>query len=204
MASRTNLAGRTEAWVVNHLSDSVSIVEIDPTDVALSRVTRTLLVGDEPRDIVFAGSGGNRAFVTTARRGQNCPGDRATSRPRVSAARWCLGLRRRQPRRRARRHAARRSSRLFGDTPRALAQSPDGADASTPAAFHSGQPTTAILETGRRRQRRAAAAAAGLDAGRAGHRPDRQVQRRGGSGGRDRPQLERRRCRSRCPTATSS
>ena len=43
--------------MVNHLSDSVSIVEVDPT-VALSRVSRTLLVGDEPRDIVFAGSGG--------------------------------------------------------------------------------------------------------------------------------------------------
>ncbi len=34
-------------------------------------VTRTLLVGDEPRDIVFAGTGGNRAFITTAHRGQH-------------------------------------------------------------------------------------------------------------------------------------
>lgn len=59
-----------EVWVVNHLSDSVSIV-----DVASSppRVVRTLLVGDEPRDIVFAGPGANRAFITTARRGQNSP-----------------------------------------------------------------------------------------------------------------------------------
>ena len=56
-----------EVWVVNNLSDSVSIVDVsaDPP-----RVVRTLLVGDEPRDIVFAGSGGNRAFVTTAHRGQ--------------------------------------------------------------------------------------------------------------------------------------
>ena len=37
------------------------------------RVVRTLLVGDEPRDIVFAGPGGNRAFITTAHRGQNTP-----------------------------------------------------------------------------------------------------------------------------------
>lgn len=53
-----------EVWVVNQLSDSISIV-----DVAASppRVTRTLLVGDEPSDLVFAGS---RAFVTTAHRGQ--------------------------------------------------------------------------------------------------------------------------------------
>ncbi|MFN8643316.1 MAG: hypothetical protein U0802_17260 [Candidatus Binatia bacterium] len=50
VASRVNGSRRTEAWVVNHLSaDSVSIVEVDPSDVALTRVVRTLLVGDEPR-----------------------------------------------------------------------------------------------------------------------------------------------------------
>src|SRR5262245_30443413 len=64
VATRTNTLGRTEAWVVNHLSDSISIVEVDPVTIGLSRVTRTLLVGDEPRDIVFAGTGGNRAFIT--------------------------------------------------------------------------------------------------------------------------------------------
>ncbi len=36
-----------EVWVVNHLSDSVSVVDVsDPTH---GRVVRTLLVGDEPR-----------------------------------------------------------------------------------------------------------------------------------------------------------
>ena len=59
-----------EVWVVNHLSDSVSIV-----DVAGRRVTRTLLVGDEPRDIVITdpdgpGTLGDRAFIATAHRGQ--------------------------------------------------------------------------------------------------------------------------------------
>ena len=60
--------GNGEVWVVNHLSDSISIV-----DVAASppRVVRTLLVGDEPRDVVFAGPGGQRAFITTAHRGQH-------------------------------------------------------------------------------------------------------------------------------------
>lgn len=58
----------TEVWVVNHLSDSVSIVDLTSSP---ARVTRTLLVGDEPRDIVFAGTGGNRAFVSTAHRGQH-------------------------------------------------------------------------------------------------------------------------------------
>jgi len=56
----------TEVWVVNHLSDSVSVV-----DVPSRRVTRTLLVGDEPRDLVFAGPGRSRAFVATAHRGQH-------------------------------------------------------------------------------------------------------------------------------------
>src|SRR5262249_12901890 len=65
VAARSN----TEVWVVNHLSDSVSIVQVNTTTPALSRVIRTLRTCDEPRDIVFAGSGGTRAFVTTARRG---------------------------------------------------------------------------------------------------------------------------------------
>jgi len=62
------LRNNNEAWVVNHLSDSVSIIDLTtPTP----RVVRTLLVGDEPRDIVFAGPGHNRAFITTAHRGKN-------------------------------------------------------------------------------------------------------------------------------------
>ena len=58
----------TEVWVVNHLSDSISIVDVGSSP---ARVTRTLLVGDEPRDIVFAGVGTNTAFITTAHRGQH-------------------------------------------------------------------------------------------------------------------------------------
>ncbi len=65
VAARSN----DEVWVVNHLSDSISIVDIS----GAPRVVRTLLVGDEPRDIVFAGTSGNRAFITTAHRGQNSP-----------------------------------------------------------------------------------------------------------------------------------
>lgn len=47
----------TEVWVVNHLSDNVSIV-----DLTTMNVRATLFVGDEPTDVVFAGSAG-RAFV---------------------------------------------------------------------------------------------------------------------------------------------
>jgi len=55
----------SEVWVVNHLSDSVSVVSLSGTP----HVTRTILVGDEPRDIVFAGPRRSRAFITTAHRG---------------------------------------------------------------------------------------------------------------------------------------
>src|SRR2546427_4786354 len=69
VAARTN----GEVWVVNQLSDSVSIVDVAS---APPHVLRTLLVGDEPRDIVFAGPKDSnnfflRAFITTAHRGQN-------------------------------------------------------------------------------------------------------------------------------------
>src|SRR5262249_23431070 len=50
-----------EVWVVNHLSDSVSIVDV--SDPVRPQVVRTLLVGDEPRDIVFAGISKDRAFI---------------------------------------------------------------------------------------------------------------------------------------------
>ena len=46
------------AWVVNHLSDSVSIV-----DLVEARLIATLRTGDEPADVVFAGSP-LRAFVS--------------------------------------------------------------------------------------------------------------------------------------------
>ena len=50
--------GNGEAWVVNQISDSVSVV-----DLATLRVTRTIAIGDEPADLVFAGSP-QKAFVT--------------------------------------------------------------------------------------------------------------------------------------------
>ena len=54
--ARTN----DEAWVVNHISDSVSIVDL----VALN-VVATLHPGDEPADVVFAGNP-QRAFVSVS------------------------------------------------------------------------------------------------------------------------------------------
>jgi len=48
----------TEAWVVNNLSDTISIVDFD-----LGVVVRTLSVGDEPTDVVFANG---KAFATAS------------------------------------------------------------------------------------------------------------------------------------------
>ncbi len=130
-----------QVWVVNHLSDSISVVDValDP-----ARVVRTLLVGDEPRDIVFAGSGGNRAFITTAHRGQNSPYPQGeydvegTGRADV----WVFDA------------GALGTSlggdpltivTLFGDRPRALAASTDGSTVFA-AVFRSGNQTMSLGE----------------------------------------------------------
>ncbi|MRG90889.1 hypothetical protein [Polyangium spumosum] len=130
-----------EVWVVNHLSDSVSIVQVGPLGRGV--VKRTLLVGDEPRDIVFAGPGKNRAFITTAHRGQNVPYDPQLTTPGVGRADvWVFD---------AGNLGATLGGTplniltLFSDTPRALAVTPDGSRVYA-AAFHSGNRTTALSE----------------------------------------------------------
>ena len=144
------VAARSDAqvWVVNHLSDSVSIVDLSSTP---PRIVQTLLVGDEPRDIVFAGS--DRAFITTAHRGQHRSdasiagvpgaGGPALTTPGVGRADvWVFDA------------AAPGSTvggtpieilTFFADTPRVLAVSADG-NIVYAAAFHSGNQTTAVTE----------------------------------------------------------
>jgi DNA-binding beta-propeller fold protein YncE len=139
VAARSN----TEVWVVNHLSDSVSVVSVNGVTPALSRVTRTLLTCDEPRDVVFAGPSGNRAFITTTRRGQNCP---SVANPITAGLGRALvqvfdatnlgtGIG----------GTPIANIVLFGDTPRALARTPDGSTVYA-AVFHSGSRTTSIFE----------------------------------------------------------
>ena len=136
-----------EVWVVNHLSDSVSIVDTSSTP---PRVARTLLVGDEPRDIVFAN---DRAFITTAHRGQQRSdpslaavpgaGDPQLTTPGVGRADvWVFDARDPGP---GFGGTPLGIVQLFGDTPRALAVSPDGATVYA-AVFNSGNRTTSITE----------------------------------------------------------
>ncbi len=49
-----------EAWVVNHLSDSITVI-----DIVSGSVITTLKTGDEPADVVFAGNP-EKAFVTVS------------------------------------------------------------------------------------------------------------------------------------------
>jgi DNA-binding beta-propeller fold protein YncE len=137
VAARTN----DEVWVVNHLSDSVSIVKLDTA--AIATVTRTLLVGDEPRDIVFAGPNKTRAFITTAHRGQNTGDAYDLQTAGVGRADvWVfdannLGT--------AAGGTRLTKLTLFADTPRALAVSKDGSKVYA-AAFMSGNQTTSVSE----------------------------------------------------------
>jgi YVTN family beta-propeller protein len=143
VAARTN----TEVWVVNHVSDSVSVVD---TSQSPARVVRTLLVGDEPSDVVFGGPGGSRAFITTAHRGQqrtdpSLAGVPGAGDPELTTAGvgradvWVFD-------------ATNLGTSvggnplsivtLFGETPRGLAVTPDGSTVYA-AIFHSGNQSTA-------------------------------------------------------------
>ena len=141
------LANPNELWVVNHVSDSVSIIDLT---LPIPVVTRTLLVGDEPQDIVFAK---NKAFISAAHRGQHLShpslrgvpgaGDPQLHTPGVGRADvWVFdpnnlgntlgGI-------------PQKIVSLFGDSPRALAVSSDESQVYV-AVYHSGNQTTAVHE----------------------------------------------------------
>lgn len=124
-----------ELWVVNHLSDSVSIIDISTYPFYTKQ---TLLVGDEPRDIVFAGSSENKAFITAAHRGQNLISDPQLYSPGVARADvWVFEQDSQQQARLI------NVVSLFGDTPRALAVSNDKSSVYA-AVFKSGSRTTTL------------------------------------------------------------
>jgi len=102
-----------EAWVVNSISDSVSIV-----DLATGNVRATISVGDEPGDVVFAGSP-ERAFVSVSQQNEIWVLDPANlAAPPVVIP-------------------------VFGEEPRALARSADGTKVFA-AIFDSGNGTTVL------------------------------------------------------------
>jgi DNA-binding beta-propeller fold protein YncE len=128
---------------VNHLSDSVSVVRLDDAGGGglRARVARTLLVGDEPRDIVFAGVSRTHAFVTAAHRGQSAPFDPQLTTPGIGRADVWVFDADELPES----GAPATIISLFSDTPRALAVSPDGATVYA-AAFLSGNRTSIVNE----------------------------------------------------------
>ncbi len=146
------VAARTdrEIWVVNHLSDSISIVTLDAAVCgAMSDepelagwVSRTLLVGDEPRDLIFAGPERNRAFITTAHRGQHRPSDPQLTTPGVGRADvWVFDTTQSDD---TLGGTPLTIITLFTDTPRALAATPDGRFVYA-AGFQTGNQTTTVF-----------------------------------------------------------
>ncbi|MFT3697264.1 MAG: hypothetical protein QM831_29240 [Kofleriaceae bacterium] len=126
-----------EVWVVNAVSDSVSVVDVSTSP---PHVKRTLLVGDEPSDIVFASG---HAFITTAHRGQRRSDPALASVPGAGdpqlttagvgrADVWVFDPDSDIPS---------RIVTLFGDTPRGLAVTPDGKTVYA-SIFKSGNQTT--------------------------------------------------------------
>ncbi|MEM9103378.1 MAG: beta-propeller fold lactonase family protein [Pseudomonadota bacterium] len=133
------IKSHNEIWVVNHLSDSISIVKLNGHQ---AYVAQTLWVGDEPSDIVFAGLNNNKAFITTAHRGQNHPIEPQLTTPGIGRADvWVfdsvkVNLGKTQPE---------NIITLFTDTPRALTISPDNKRVYA-AGFKTGNQTTVIHE----------------------------------------------------------
>lgn len=129
-----------QVWVVNHLSDSVSVVDVG--DPARPRVTHTLQVGDEPRGIVVGGVKRDRVFVASARREE-------TLTPGIGRAQlWVFDAERPK--------APPQTVTLFGAKPRALAASADGRHVYA-AVFLSGNRTASVsgedaVRLGRARQ----------------------------------------------------
>jgi YVTN family beta-propeller protein len=104
------LRNDNELWVVNHLSDSVSVVDV--SNPMRPRVMHTLPVGDEPRGICVAGINRDRIYVATAHREDNLT-------PGIGRALvWVFDAKRPE--------AAPRVLTLFGTKPRALVASLDG------------------------------------------------------------------------------
>jgi YVTN family beta-propeller protein len=127
VAVRSN--GR-EAWVANWLSDSVSVV-----DLATGNVTRTMDVGDEPTDVLFAGSAREMAFVCVSGGGQQ-----STASGTITGGIGVVKVF--DPSNPA---AIPQTINIFGKQPRALARDAAGARVFV-SVFESGNQTTVVSQ----------------------------------------------------------
>jgi YVTN family beta-propeller protein len=123
-------ANGREAWVANWLSDSVSIV-----DLATGNVTRTMDVGDEPTDVLFAGSTREMAFVCVSGGNSLFSGATITTLDRGQVKVF-------DPTNPA---ATPQSVEIFGKQPRSLARNADGSRVYV-SVFESGNQTTIVSQ----------------------------------------------------------
>src|SRR5919198_4631969 len=125
-------ANGREAWVVNWMSDSVSIV-----DLATGNVTRTIDVGDEPTDVLFAGSSRDMAFVCVSGGGTQAVGFSTVTGANgavkvfLDASNPTVGNM--------------QTIQIFGKQPRALARNADGSRVFV-SVFESGNQTTIVSQ----------------------------------------------------------
>lgn len=120
-----------EAWVANWLSDSISIV-----DLSTGNVVRTLDVGDEPTDILFAGSSRQMAFVCVSGGGSLLTGTSVANLGRGQVRVFDANT----P------TLPSATIEIFGKQPRALARNADGSRVFV-SVFESGNQTTIVKET---------------------------------------------------------
>jgi len=119
-----------EAWVANWLSDSISII-----DLSTGNVTRSIDVGDEPTDIVFAGSAREMAFVCVSGGGSLLTGTPVERLGRGQIKVFDAT----NP------GAGAQTIEIFGKQPRALARNADGSRVFV-SIFESGNQTTVVRE----------------------------------------------------------
>ena len=130
VAARNN----REAWVVNWMSDSVSVV-----DLSTGNVTRTIDVGDEPTDVLFAGLSSEKAFVCVSGGGTQSIAGNGT----VTGASGAIKV---FPDASNPTAGSAQTIQISGKQPRALARSDDGSRVFV-SVFESGNQTTIVSQS---------------------------------------------------------
>jgi YVTN family beta-propeller protein len=131
VAARNN----REAWVVNWMSDSVSVV-----DLSTGNVTRTIDVGDEPTDVLFAGLSSEKAFVCVSGGGTQSAGPGSFSTVTGASGAIKVFTDASNPS-----VGNMQTIQIAGKQPRALARSDDGARVFV-SVFESGSLTTIVSQ----------------------------------------------------------